>query len=98
MRTDFQYVTVVFKVNEHSAFEPYWDEMHKLFKADDDAPYSITAMSLDDEISRKDAMVHAAVSVDDHYDMREAIMELDSAPSVREACAALYADYPGPRL
>lgn len=93
MRTDYKFVTVVYRVEDHAAWQPQWDEIHRLFKLDD-AGVRVTAVSLDDEISRKDAMARAAEVVDDHHDLREVIGDLDGAQSVEDAVAAFDAEYP----
>ena len=93
MRDDFEYVTVVYKVKDHAAFEARWNEIHELFKLDD-GPVRVTALSLDDEITRKDYMALAVNRVDDHHDLREVIYELETPPSVTAAVEAFEAEYP----
>ena len=79
MRTDYQYVTVVYKVLNHAAWQPRWDDIHELFKLED-GPVMVTAVSLDDEITRKELMVEAAGALPG--ELADTIDDIDTAPDV----------------
>lgn len=80
MRTDYQYVTVVYKVTDHALWKSRWDDIHELFKLDD-GPVLVTAISLDDEITRKDMMADAAQKYRGP-ELADMIDELDRSPDV----------------
>ena len=83
MRDDFKYVTVVYRVTDHAAFEARWNEIHELM-ALDDGPVRVTAISLVDEITRQELMVKAAEDCDDPFDLQSSIHAIWNANDVHK--------------
>lgn len=76
-------MTIVFEVNDRAAFEPLMAEMQKGFLREDGAPWRITAMSSDDEMTRVNLIEEAAERFRS-ADLRDAIEAITECPNLTE--------------
>ena len=71
-------ITVIYKVNDQEKFKEEWQRIHSLFKQEDDLPFRIHSISLDDEMYRVSLIEEALGKYDDHFDRKEVIEDIIS--------------------
>jgi hypothetical protein len=74
-----RYVTVVFAINDDEEFKPQWEQFHSKMMMPATAPWSVTAMSMGDEMTRIELLESAISELDDKDEIKRVCENILSA-------------------
>lgn len=75
-----RYVTVVFEINDEEAFKAEMPGLAEKMNLNEGAPWRVTGMALDDELTRQDLMEEA----NEHPDGQQAIRDIIRATNISD--------------
>lgn len=76
------HITVVYTIRDNDAFESIRKKIFEDFADDKDAPYAVTAVSLDHEIQRMHWVEQATTEVDDFFDLKDILDAIAGHPNI----------------
>lgn len=76
-------LTACYKINDHAAFDATeWPRIHGMFKVDDSLPFSVTAVSMDNEMTRVQLIEEALERYGETSEAAETIQEIIQCPDL----------------
>ena len=77
-----KHITVVYTVHDEEAFEPTRQQIIESMNSTENAPFAVTAVSLDHEMQRTHWCEIAAEEIGDYYGLKEALENIVGHPDI----------------
>lgn len=75
-----RYVTVVFAVNDEDEFKPLWEKFRQKMSEENTGTWSVTAMSMGDEMTRIELLESAVSELSDVHEIKQVVENISSTP------------------